>query len=83
MNEYVNSGREVAPNRIICFADVVKNLLIVQDWKVIHEISEPEPGNTEKFWQEPLPGFDLDYFPFLLTSGKESYNIVNVKDGHM
>ena len=58
-------------------------LLIVQDWKVIHEIEDPVPGNTEKFWQLPLPGFDMVDFPFLISSGKESYNLVNVNDGTM
>ena len=53
----------------------------MQDWKVIHEIAEQDVGNTDKNWQLPLPGFHMEDFPFLISSGKESYNFINVKDG--
>ena len=82
-NEYVQSCTEFGPNRLCIFADLSQYLLIVHDWKVIHEIAEPDPGNTEKFWQIPLPGFHMLDFPFLISSGKESYNLINVKDGKM
>lgn len=65
------------------YADLSQDLLIVVDWKVIYEIGDNAPGNTEKFWHIPLPGFDIETFPFLMTSGKESYNLINVKDGTM
>jgi len=81
--EYVQACKEYGPNSFCIFADMSQYLLIVQDWKVIHQITESDPGNTEKFWQHPLPGFDMEKFPFLISSGKESYNLVNVKDGTM
>ena len=80
-NEYVQACTEFGPKRLCIFADLSQYLLIVQDWKIIHEIVETDPGNTEKFWQFPLPGFDMEDFPFLISSGKESYNIINVKLG--
>ena len=34
------------------------------------------------FWLEPLPGFDEDKFPFVISSGDESLNLINVKDDY-
>ena len=82
-NEYVQSCTEFAPNNIIVFADLSQCLMVLKDWKVVHELSQMDPGNTEKFWQAPVPGFDVDDFPFVLCSGKVSYNLVNIKTGIM
>ena len=38
------------------------------------------PGNTDKFWLEPVPGFDVETFPFIVSSGHESLNLINVKE---
>ena len=65
----------------------MKDLLIVHDWIVVKKglIEDPRAGNIEKFWMEPLPGFqyekigDQEEFPWMVCSGKESINLVNVK----
>ena len=63
------------------YAEVRFQLVILHDWKVIHYISDPSVGNGEKYWHWTLPGFTNTDFPFVLTSGKECYSLVNVKEG--
>ena len=82
--EHTTSVCEYAPNSLLAYsADVSQVLLIIHDWKVLHVIADVEPGNTNKFWLEPLPGFDADSFPLILTSGNETYNLVNVREARM
>ena len=35
--------------------------------------------NRMKQWLCPMPGFDAEEFPFIISSGMESFNIVNLK----
>ena len=37
------------------------------------------PGNMQKYWIIPLPGFDEETFPFVVSSGFETLNLINVK----
>ena len=60
-----------------------KDLMIIDDWTVLHTIVDPVSGNTEKFWLSPLPSFDLQTFPFVVSSGNNTFNVVNVKTGDM
>ena len=57
-----------------------RDLLIIQDWKVISQIIDPEYSNTQKYWIEALPGFDENEFPFVVCSGWLTFNIINVRD---
>ena len=55
------------------------DILIVHDWKIKKIIYKIEPGNFNKHWLRPLPDFDLDKYPFLISSGREFYSLINVK----
>jgi len=68
-NEYVRSICEFAHQKLIIFSDESGLLLIIHDWKVIHEIFDSDAGNTVKDWQAPFPGFHEDSFSFVVTSG--------------
>lgn len=57
-----------------------RDLMILHDWKVVRQIHDPVYGNTLKFWIEPMPGFDLKEFPFVVCSGWMTFNIINVRD---
>ena len=80
-NEYVRSICEFAQQKLLVYSDDCKCFLIIHDWKVVHEIADSEAGNTSKVWQSPMPGFNVDYFPFLVSSGLEFYSLVNVTTG--
>ena len=46
---YVETLREFAPDRVSIWNSGGKNLmLIMKDWKVIHEIADPDAGNVSK-----------------------------------
>ena len=60
-----------------------RDLLIIQDWSVITKIKELNDGNTNKYWIRELPGFNEVDFPFIICSGWETFNLINVNDFHM
>ena len=39
--------------------------------------------NQNKYSIEPIPGFDIEKFPFLVCSGESSFNLFSVKDYYM
>ena len=59
------------------------NLILVHNWEALKLIQEADPRNNEKNWLALLPGFDLNSFPFVVSSGKLSYNLINVKSEYM
>ena len=82
IGEYIWTIYEFAPNRMIVYSDEDGHLLfIIHDFKVIMTIREPMSGNGSKDWIKPLPQFDLDKYPFLIVSGKETFSLINVKTG--
>ena len=83
LNEYVLAVYEYAPSKLLVYAYNSKLLLILDNWQAIHEIKDPNPGNIYKCWISTVPLFDTETFPFIIVSGYESYNIVNVKNGKM
>ena len=79
---YVESYVEYAPNQISVWNSGGKNLmLIIKDWKCVHEIVDPNAGNVQKSFMMTLPDFDPEEFPFMLCSGQEAYTLLNVKEG--
>ena len=58
-------------------------MLIAADGHITKRIDEPHVGNGQKFWIYPIPGFDVDTFPFVISSGWEMFKIINVKNGTM
>ena len=81
-NEYVNSICEFVENQFL-ISVLPTDLLVVSGWTVLHTVVDPVPGNIEKFWLSPPPQFDLENFPFVVSSGQISFNLVNVKTGEM
>ena len=73
---------EYARNKLIISIHPA-NLLLVDNWFVTNEIADANELNTEKYWVLPLPNFNPDSFPFLVCSGRESFNLVNVKTAKM
>ena len=59
------------------------DLLVIKDWEVIHRISDPDTGNIEKFQHLPLYDFDIDKYPFVLTSSYKSMSLVNIATGEI
>ena len=60
-----------------------RDLLIIQNWEVITKIKEFNDGNTNKYWIRELPGFNEVDFPFIICSGWETFNLININDFHM
>jgi len=77
----VTSICEFTAKKLLVYAKRSGLLLIFHDWKVIHEISDSDAGNTYKDWQSPFPGFHVDSFPFVITSGLEFYGLLNLNSG--
>ena len=73
---------EFAPNKL-CFYGRQAHLFIVEDWKVMKKIDDPDGKNINKYSFQVFPGFDLKNFPFIVSSGESSFNIINVSTGHM
>ena len=82
MNESVYSLHEYAEDKIM-IALQMTDLLIIDKWHTLNVIQDPRAGNVEKFWIGQLPGFEIkDYkFPWLVCTGKESINLINVITG--
>ena len=55
----------------------------MHDYQVVKRIQESNVGNNDKYWFCALPGFNEVEFPFIVVSGFESFNLVNVKTGNM
>ena len=56
------------------------NLIVIQNWMSVRVIKDPSPGNVSKFTLLQMPGFNEVCFPFLICSGRETLNLVNIKD---
>ena len=55
-------------------------ILIIEHWMQIHTIEDPRFGNDQKYFITPLPNFHCEEFPFLVSSGYETLNLINVRD---
>ena len=82
MNEACHAICEYKPNKMVIHATLT-HLFIVNDWKVLHRIDDGDSKNREKHFISPIPNFDEVKFPFIITSGESSFNILNVNNGEM
>ena len=56
------------------------DILIRNGWQSSDMIIEdPARSNIQKCFMMPLPGFDIEQFPFVICSGMQSWSLVNVK----
>ena len=72
-----------------------KDMLIIRNYKLVYKddiikpenkigyVFDPINNNKLKYWQEPLPFFDIDEYPFVMTSGNVSYNSINIVTGQL
>ena len=76
--------------QIYRFSDVVElgknkllvNNLVVDQFEVLAKVQKPE--GVHIFDPFPLPFYDQEHFPFLMSRGfKDDFFIVNTKDGTM
>jgi hypothetical protein len=59
------------------------DLLITKDYCVIHRVTDPDAGNTQKYQHIPFFNFHIDNFSFVLVAGWKSMNVLNLSTGEM
>ena len=75
---------EYAPGRML--VSTKKNIFNLQDWQMLHvyENNLSLRANFDKMgYFLPMPGFDLETFPFMIVSGAKSIKILNVNTDYM
>ena len=78
-NEKVESIHEYAEAKLI-LSLYPTDLLLISNWVATSVVYKVAPGNLLKHWIRPIPGFDEEHYPFLVCSGRESLNLINVKN---
>ncbi len=73
---------EYAENKMIISNYNRSHLFLVDSWKVVHKITDPDSNNTWKRSFTLYPGFNLATLPFIITCGDSSFSIVNVAQAH-
>ena len=73
---------EYAPNELALFGRQ-EHIFIVVDWEVKRRINDADIKNINKYSLNRFYGFDKNDFPFIVSGGESTFNIVNVKSGHM
>ena len=82
-HEEVHNLFEYAPGKIIVSV-YETDFLLLDNWKCLNVIiRDSQVGNDNKFWIDFMHGFDVEKFPFLVCSGRETFNFINVKDQEM
>ena len=79
----VTSVLEFAPDKLLVVIQDGSDLLIVDKWTQIKTIKEPSLANNGKYWLAKMPGFDEETFPFCITHGNQTFNLINMKQGSM
>ena len=82
-NEYIDSVLEYQQEKMLVSLKTPPNILVLHDWEVVHEIVGDDLNNTSISWLAPLPGFDIETFPFVVCSGKKTFSLINVKEFRM
>ena len=57
-------------------------IVIIEHWLGYKTITDPKESNIQKYFITPLPHFHHT-FPFILVTGYESINMVNVNTAEM
>ena len=61
---------------------VESRIVVIDNWLEYRYIQDPKVGNDQKFFSIPLPLFK-NSFPFIVCTGYETINIVNVNTMQM
>ena len=59
------------------------DLLVSQDFQVIRRITDSDLGNIQKFQMLLFPDFNYESNPFVLVTGVNGLNVLNMKTGYM
>ena len=70
---------EYVPNKLLVHVEP-KDFLLIEDWCVVGMIEDSDRGNIEKNFLSLIYGFDLQTFPFVICSGLETWNLINIKE---
>ena len=80
--EKCGSVIEFAPRRMLYSTD--NHIFNLKDWKIIQTYENTVYSDIGNFGKMgfflPLPGFDLESFPFIIVSARESIKIINVNE---
>ena len=58
-------------------------MLILNKFSVTNRIVDQDVGNTQKTQLIPMRGFDYETFPFVVSPGMKSINLINVRENTM
>ena len=78
-DEIVWSVFEYGPNCMLLSLNNTPDLLMVEHLESVRVITDSDQGNQFKYWIGPLPGFNLETFPFLISAGQKTFSLINVK----
>ena len=71
---------EYAPNKFVVHI-LPANILVVHQNTIVATIAEPNPSNNEKNLLMLIPDFHEDKLPFIVSTGNETLNLVNISTG--
>ena len=54
------------------------DILVIKKWCVTNRIIDDQ-GNSLKYQLIPIRGYDYETLPFVVSSGRKSINLINVK----
>ena len=80
MSSDITAVLEFAKDKLLVAIDGI--LLIVHEWKVVKRVDEPSLTNSGIYWLAKMPGFDINTFPFCISQGSPTFNLINVKEGY-
>ena len=75
----VKSLVEYAKNKLLVHIYDI-DYMIIEHWNKVRIIEGISKSNVDKNWLQPLPGFNEETFPFLISSGLEHLNLINIKE---
>ena len=82
MQEQIWSILEYAKKKYLV-TNTKGHLFVIENFCVVHKIKETVPGNTDKVSLLPMPLSGAKTSQFVISSGKESVNLINVERGTM
>ena len=74
---------EYAKNKLLVSASdsIWRGMFIIENFSLLRIIDEPSLQNYNTYWLEKIPGFDLETYPFVISQGSPTFNLINVITG--
>ena len=75
---------EVEKNLIVASCEP-RTILVFQDWKCVKRYDDSDQGSQYRNfgYLSPLPGFDIQSFPFVACYGLSNINLINLSNNKM